>query len=107
MDGAFLDLNGEGMETEVDELFRESFKMHKSLQQRQKKADQEQDKQAGGGRAKQKDQGKPENPILHMCSRVLEQIQEFKVTPVPICQEPSTHQDSFSSRLLFLATPTH
>ena len=87
MDGSFLDLNGEGMETEVDELFRESYKMLKSFQQKQKKADQEQEKRPDGGKAKQRqeDQSKQENPIILMCSRVLDQIKEFKVTHVPVC----------------------
>uniref|UniRef100_H3B7G7 Dynein axonemal heavy chain 12 n=1 Tax=Latimeria chalumnae TaxID=7897 RepID=H3B7G7_LATCH len=37
MDGAFLELNGESMETEVDEFFREVYKMLKFFQQKQKK----------------------------------------------------------------------
>ncbi|XP_056445731.1 dynein axonemal heavy chain 12 isoform X2 [Gadus chalcogrammus] len=80
MDGSFLELNGEGMEMEVDELFRESYKMHKSFHQKQKKANQEQDKRADSGKRKRKqeDKGKQENPILLMCSRVLDQIKEFK-----------------------------
>ena len=87
MDGSFLELNGEGMEMEVDELFRESYKMHKSFHQKQKKADQEQDKRADSGKRKRKqeDKGKQENPILLMCSRALDQIKEFKVTHVPVC----------------------
>uniref|UniRef100_A0A8C4T2P1 Dynein axonemal heavy chain 12 n=1 Tax=Erpetoichthys calabaricus TaxID=27687 RepID=A0A8C4T2P1_ERPCA len=44
MDGAFLDLNGETMEGEVDEFFREVFKMLKFFEQKQKKAEQEMQK---------------------------------------------------------------
>uniref|UniRef100_A0A8C7ME80 Dynein axonemal heavy chain 12 n=1 Tax=Oncorhynchus kisutch TaxID=8019 RepID=A0A8C7ME80_ONCKI len=40
MDGSFLDLNGESMEVEVDEFFREIYKMLKFFQQKQKKAEQ-------------------------------------------------------------------
>lgn len=74
------------MEAEVDELFRESYKMLKSFQQKQKKADQEQDKMAASGRrrSRQDDQSKQENPAVLMCSRVLDQIKEFKVIHVPI-----------------------
>ncbi|CDQ84031.1 unnamed protein product [Oncorhynchus mykiss] len=48
MDGSFLDLNGESMEVEVDEFFREIYKMLKFFQQKQKKAEQ----MAGGGQVK-------------------------------------------------------
>ncbi|KAG9335134.1 hypothetical protein JZ751_005606, partial [Albula glossodonta] len=41
MDGSFQDLNGETMEVEVDEFFREVYKMLKSFKQKQKKAEQE------------------------------------------------------------------
>uniref|UniRef100_A0A7M4G3F0 Dynein axonemal heavy chain 12 n=1 Tax=Crocodylus porosus TaxID=8502 RepID=A0A7M4G3F0_CROPO len=41
MDGAFLDLNGEIMESEIDEVFRELYKMSRVFQQKQKKAEQE------------------------------------------------------------------
>jgi len=82
MDGSFLDLNGEGMEEEVDEFFRESYKLLKSFQQKQKKADQEQDKMAGSARRKpgqDHPSSKQENPTILMCSRVLDKIKEFKV----------------------------
>uniref|UniRef100_A0A8C5R657 Dynein axonemal heavy chain 12 n=1 Tax=Leptobrachium leishanense TaxID=445787 RepID=A0A8C5R657_9ANUR len=46
MDGAFLDLNGESMEAEVDEFFREVYKTVKFFQQKQKKAYDERKKAA-------------------------------------------------------------
>uniref|UniRef100_A0A674AXZ6 Dynein axonemal heavy chain 12 n=1 Tax=Salmo trutta TaxID=8032 RepID=A0A674AXZ6_SALTR len=61
MDGSFLDLNGESMEVEVDEFFREIYKMLKFFQQKQKKAEQ----MAGGGvkrRPGEEDPGKQERP---------------------------------------------
>uniref|UniRef100_A0A670IKF9 Dynein axonemal heavy chain 12 n=1 Tax=Podarcis muralis TaxID=64176 RepID=A0A670IKF9_PODMU len=44
MDGAFLDLNGESMETEVDEFFREIYKTVRFFQQKLKKAELERKK---------------------------------------------------------------
>uniref|UniRef100_A0A672VCY4 Dynein axonemal heavy chain 12 n=1 Tax=Strigops habroptila TaxID=2489341 RepID=A0A672VCY4_STRHB len=44
MDGTFMELNGESMETEVDEFFREIHKMSRFFQQKQKKMQQEKDK---------------------------------------------------------------
>uniref|UniRef100_G1N3W3 Dynein axonemal heavy chain 12 n=1 Tax=Meleagris gallopavo TaxID=9103 RepID=G1N3W3_MELGA len=41
MDGAFLELNGEIMEAELDEFSREIYKMSKLFQQKQKKIQQE------------------------------------------------------------------
>uniref|UniRef100_A0A8C5ATC2 Dynein, axonemal, heavy chain 12 n=1 Tax=Gadus morhua TaxID=8049 RepID=A0A8C5ATC2_GADMO len=85
MDGSFLELNGEGMEMEVDELFRESYKMHKSFHQKQKKADQEQDKRADSGKRKRKqeDKGKQENPILLIERhwQQMSEIVEYDLTP--------------------------
>ncbi|KAG7262169.1 hypothetical protein CRUP_003831 [Coryphaenoides rupestris] len=70
-----------GMEEEVDEFFRESYKMLKSFQQKQKKADQEQDKMSASARRKPRQDypsTKPENPMILMCSQVLDQVKEFK-----------------------------
>uniref|UniRef100_A0A674AX37 Dynein axonemal heavy chain 12 n=1 Tax=Salmo trutta TaxID=8032 RepID=A0A674AX37_SALTR len=71
MDGSFLDLNGESMEVEVDEFFREIYKMLKFFQQKQKKAEQ----MAGGGvkrRPGEEDPGKQERPTALICSTVME-----------------------------------
>lgn len=79
MDGSFLDLNGESMEVEVDEFFREIYKMLKFFQQKQKKAEQ----MAGGGvkrRPGEEDPGKQERPTALICSTVMEQVKDFKVT---------------------------
>uniref|UniRef100_A0A8C7GUY5 Dynein axonemal heavy chain 12 n=1 Tax=Oncorhynchus kisutch TaxID=8019 RepID=A0A8C7GUY5_ONCKI len=71
MDGSFLDLNGESMEVEVDEFFREIYKMLKFFQQKQKKAEQ----MVGGGvkrRPGEEDPGKQERPTALICSTVME-----------------------------------
>lgn len=77
MDGSFLDLNGESMEVEVDEFFREVFKMLKFFQQKQNKAEQDMKKTAGG--PPRQTERKQENPTITLCSTVMEQIKEFKV----------------------------
>lgn len=81
MDGSFLDLNGESLEVEVDEFFREIYKMLKFFQQKQKKAEQEREKLAKAPRRKpgEEDPSKQESPSRLMCSMVMEQIKEFKV----------------------------
>ena len=47
MDGGFLDLNGEAMETDVEEFSREIFKTLKFFQTKQKKELQEKRKHTG------------------------------------------------------------
>uniref|UniRef100_A0A8C8MKR5 Dynein axonemal heavy chain 12 n=1 Tax=Oncorhynchus tshawytscha TaxID=74940 RepID=A0A8C8MKR5_ONCTS len=77
MDGSFLDLNGESMEVEVDEFFREIYKMLKFFHQKQKKAEQ----MVGGGvkrRPGEEDLGKQERPTALICSTVMEQVKDFK-----------------------------
>ncbi|XP_074405907.1 dynein axonemal heavy chain 12 [Zonotrichia albicollis] len=71
MDGNFLELNGESMEIEVDEFYREMYKLFRLFQQKQKKAATEKKKAA-------RYTGLMGNPTLTMCSSVLEQIKEFK-----------------------------
>ncbi|TSM04870.1 Dynein heavy chain 7, axonemal [Bagarius yarrelli] len=77
MDGSFLDLNGESMEVEVDEFFREIYKSLKFFQQKKKKAEQEKvatvKKQPG-----EVVEDRQENTTAAICSKVLEQIKEFK-----------------------------
>ncbi|XP_063065421.1 dynein axonemal heavy chain 12 [Engraulis encrasicolus] len=77
MDGAFLDLNGESMEVEVDEFFREVYKMQKFFQQKAKKAEQEKEKseakKPGGA-----EEEKQVNSTVFICMRVLDQVKDFK-----------------------------
>lgn len=81
MDGSFLDINGETVETQVDEFYREIFKLLRFFQQKQNKAAQELEKMSGitRERSAEDDQGKQENPIVALCSAVVEQIKKFKV----------------------------
>ena len=69
------------MEVEVDEFFREIFKMLKFFQQKQKKAEQERDKMAGVAKKKPGEEaaGKQESPTALICSRIMEQVKDFKV----------------------------
>ncbi|KAM6256904.1 dynein axonemal heavy chain 12 [Porphyrio hochstetteri] len=79
MDGMFLELNGENMEAEVDEFFREIYKMSRFFQQEQKKIQQDWKKTAPHRTAEEKtEEEKKENPTLTMCCSVLEQIKGFK-----------------------------
>ncbi|XP_010215324.1 PREDICTED: dynein heavy chain 12, axonemal [Tinamus guttatus] len=80
MDGDFLELNGESMEAEIDDFFREIYKMSKVFQQKQKKIKQERDKIAQRRKVIEEkiEEEKKANPILAMCSSVLEQIKDFK-----------------------------
>lgn len=81
MDGSFLDLNGETMETQVDEFYREIYKMLKFFQQKQSKAAQEVAKTYGKaeGQPDEKSSSEQECPTVNLCSIVIEQIQKFKV----------------------------
>ncbi|XP_078517697.1 dynein axonemal heavy chain 12 [Lissotriton helveticus] len=80
MDGAFLDLNGESMEAEVDDFFREIYKMQRFFQQKQKKVELE--KQKTGHRRslteEKLDEEIKESRTAQMCSMVMDQIKEFK-----------------------------
>ncbi|XP_019392438.1 PREDICTED: dynein heavy chain 12, axonemal [Crocodylus porosus] len=80
MDGAFLDLNGEIMESEIDEVFRELYKMSRVFQQKQKKAEQEKRKTTQRRTLVEEkiEEEKKANPTITMCSAVLEQIKDFK-----------------------------
>ncbi|NXG35216.1 DYH7 protein, partial [Dromaius novaehollandiae] len=80
MDGDFLELNGESMEAEIDDFFREIYKMSKLFQQKQKKAQQEWKKTSQRRNVVEEkiEEEKKANPILTMCSSVLEQIKDFK-----------------------------
>ncbi|XP_021171969.2 dynein heavy chain 12, axonemal [Fundulus heteroclitus] len=79
LDGSFLDLNGETMETQVDEFYREIFKLLKFFQQKQNKAAQEKEKMSGITREKSaEDPRKQENSTVALCSAAMEQIKTFK-----------------------------
>ncbi|XP_029912440.1 dynein heavy chain 12, axonemal [Myripristis murdjan] len=83
MDGSFLDLNGESMQVEVEEFSREIYKILKFFQQKQKKTEQEREKLAEKTKESQRgpredDPSKRESPTVLMCSRVMEQVKEFK-----------------------------
>lgn len=80
MDGAFLELNGEIMEAELDEFSREIYKMSKLFQQKQKKIQQELKKTSHRtAEEKRVEEEIKTNPTLTMCSSVLEQMKDFKV----------------------------
>ncbi|KAF4799422.1 Dynein heavy chain 7, axonemal [Turdus rufiventris] len=71
MDGTFLELDGESMEAEIDEFYREMYKLLRLFQQKQKKAPMEKKRTV-------RHKGVMGNPTLTMCSSVLDQIKEFK-----------------------------
>ncbi|MEE6501787.1 hypothetical protein FKM82_004321 [Ascaphus truei] len=80
MDGAFLDLNGESMEADVDDFFREVYKMGKLFEQKQKKVAQEKKKASQHStltEEKLEDEEK-ENRTAQMSSSIMEQIKVFK-----------------------------
>ncbi|XP_062316503.1 dynein axonemal heavy chain 12 [Osmerus eperlanus] len=112
IDGSFLDLNGESMEVEVDEFFREIFKMLKFFQQKQKKAEQEKDKMAGVAKKKPAEEaaGKQESPTALICSRVMEQVKDFRehIPMVSILCNPgvrSRHWEQMSTIVDYDLTP--
>ncbi|NXL48091.1 DYH7 protein, partial [Podilymbus podiceps] len=79
MDGTFLELNGESMEAEVDEFFREIYKLSRLFQQKHKKIQQEWKKTSQHSTVEDKTEKETKaNPTLTMCSSVLEQIKDFK-----------------------------
>ncbi|XP_021265333.1 dynein heavy chain 12, axonemal [Numida meleagris] len=78
MDGAFLELNGEIMEAELDEFSREIYKMSKLFQQKQKKIQQELEKTSRRTVEEKRGEEIKPNPTLTMCYSVLEQVKDFK-----------------------------
>ncbi|KAK3519072.1 hypothetical protein QTP70_016355, partial [Hemibagrus guttatus] len=79
MDGSFLDLNGESMEVEVEEFFREIYKSLKFYQQKQKKAEQERQNVAAVKRQHgEEDEDKQGSAAAVVCCRIIEQLKEFK-----------------------------
>uniref|UniRef100_A0A8D0KPK5 Dynein heavy chain linker domain-containing protein n=1 Tax=Strix occidentalis caurina TaxID=311401 RepID=A0A8D0KPK5_STROC len=78
MDGTFLELNGESMEAEVDEFYREIYKVSRIFQQKQKQIQQELKTPQRKTVEEETEEETKANPTL-MCSSVLEQIKDFKV----------------------------
>ncbi|KAA8590936.1 hypothetical protein FQN60_001879 [Etheostoma spectabile] len=110
MDGSFQGLDGESMEVKVDEFFREIFKMLKFFQQKQNKAVQEKEKNAGRRQPTEDDPKKLESPTVLLCSTVMEQIKEFKdhIPVVSILCNPgirARHWDQMSDIVGYDLTP--
>ncbi|KAM4720749.1 dynein axonemal heavy chain 12 [Rhinophrynus dorsalis] len=78
MDGAFLDLNGESMESELEEFIREVYKMMKFFQQKQKKMEQEKKKDTHHRAITEEEEEKKGNQTELMCSSVMGQMKDFK-----------------------------
>lgn len=81
MDGSFQDLDSESMEVKLDEFFKEIFKMLKSFQQKQNKAEQETEMITGKTRHRPGEDAEKtqESATVTLCSVVLQQITAFKV----------------------------
>ncbi|XP_027740579.1 dynein heavy chain 12, axonemal isoform X2 [Empidonax traillii] len=77
MDGTFLELNGESMEAELDEFYRELYKATKLFQQR-KKMPQDRKKAPRPKEEVKTVKAIKANTTLTMCSSVLEQVKDFK-----------------------------
>ncbi|NXK86097.1 DYH7 protein, partial [Formicarius rufipectus] len=77
MDGTFLELNGEVMEAELDEFYRELYKVSRLFQQK-KRIPQDRKKMPQPKEEVKTIKTIKANPTLTMCSSVLEQIQDFK-----------------------------
>uniref|UniRef100_A0A669P441 Dynein axonemal heavy chain 12 n=1 Tax=Phasianus colchicus TaxID=9054 RepID=A0A669P441_PHACC len=80
MDGAFLELNGEIMEAELDEFSREIYKMTKLFQQKQKKIQQELKKTSRRTAEEKREEEIKTNPTLTMCSS-MSNIIGYDLTP--------------------------
>ncbi|KAK7884177.1 hypothetical protein WMY93_027300 [Mugilogobius chulae] len=109
MDGFFQSLNGESMEVEVDEFFREVFKMLKFFQQRQGKVGQEVEMKPRR-KPGDEDPSKQESPSVTLCHTVLQEIKEFKehVPLVSILCNPGIrqrHWDQMSKIVGYDLTP--
>uniref|UniRef100_A0A4W2DJL5 Dynein axonemal heavy chain 12 n=1 Tax=Bos indicus x Bos taurus TaxID=30522 RepID=A0A4W2DJL5_BOBOX len=89
MDGGFLDLNGEAMETDVEEFSREIFKTLKFFQTKQKKELQEKRKAAKRRSLEEEklEEEPKENPTITMCRmrarhwKQLSEIVGYDLTP--------------------------
>uniref|UniRef100_A0A8C6FPB3 Dynein axonemal heavy chain 12 n=1 Tax=Moschus moschiferus TaxID=68415 RepID=A0A8C6FPB3_MOSMO len=89
MDGGFLDLNGEAMETDIEEFSREIFKTLKFFQTKQKKELQEKRKAAKRRSLEEEklEEEPKENPTIAMCRmrarhwKQLSEIVGYDLTP--------------------------
>lgn len=91
MDGAFLELNSEAVEGEVDEYWRETYKIQKVFNQKVKKMQMERDelererkkkrRTAEDGGDEAKDDGGDFHPpqSLAVCNTVMDNMKDFKV----------------------------
>lgn len=87
MDGSFLDLNGEKMEGEVDEFFREIYKTLRFFQQQLKKAEIERKKSLRRAVVEERvEEEKKDSPTISMCDAVMQQIKDFKVSDLIVKQ---------------------
>ncbi|XP_028906396.1 dynein heavy chain 12, axonemal isoform X2 [Ornithorhynchus anatinus] len=110
MDGAFLDLNGERMEVEIDEYFREMYKTLRFFQQKDKKDTQEKRRKGRRSIVEERLEEPKENPIISMCSTVIDQMKAFKdyVPTVSILCNPGLkprHWEQLSNIVGFDLTP--
>ncbi|XP_077977539.1 dynein axonemal heavy chain 12-like [Glandiceps talaboti] len=83
MDGAFLELNSEAIEGEVDEFWREIYKITKVFVNQRKKDEAEKSKNAPTkrrrpGEAEEKKEDEPGMAALNVCNTIQEQVKEFK-----------------------------
>lgn len=96
MDGAFLDLNAEETQAEVDDFGRELYKLVKTFTAKSKTKKKERD--LGGG-VRRADAGKVEQsadpPPLRMAVGTLEHIKDFKVS-VNLCAIYSTYIHTYT-----------
>ncbi|XP_008412159.1 dynein heavy chain 12, axonemal [Poecilia reticulata] len=101
MDGSFLELNGETMENQVDEFYREIFKLLKFFQQKQLKAAQEKEKISGIKKHKisEEEVKRQDDPAVILCSAAMAQIKMFKeyVPIVSVLCNPGIRQRHWDS----------
>ncbi|XP_033102995.1 dynein heavy chain 12, axonemal-like isoform X1 [Anneissia japonica] len=116
MDGAFLELESESIQEEVDEFARDIYKITKVFVNQKKKEDAEKEKNAPKKKkriddAEQKDQPQEEGmAAIKVCKIVQDQIAEFKdyIPTVSILCNPGIrqrHWDKMSSIAGFDLTP--
>jgi len=102
MDSNFQDLNSETIEVKVDETWKEISNWLAFFKQSQKKAEQETAKsggKAGRRRPGEDEPGKRESPTVHLCSALMEQIEEFKVRCVCVCVAVTSERLVVSGRM--------
>lgn len=79
MDGEFMKLEGEVIEGEVDEFWREIYKANKTFNLKKKKAEDEKRKAAPRKKLGEADGSeKKEDVIIALCSNIMESVKDFK-----------------------------